>query len=59
MGGEVLQTNLDDPLRLEPGSHEIEVRIPGYEPWAATVRVQEGRYLSLEPVLKRLRKQKR
>jgi hypothetical protein len=32
----------DTPLPLDPGSHEVEVRVPGKKSWSTTVEVKEG-----------------
>jgi hypothetical protein len=51
--GALTSTAFGKPIRLEPGTHAIEVQIPGYRSWQRKVLVQEGQYLDLEPTLKR------
>lgn len=45
------------PLRLtlEEGTYRVELRLPGYEPYGATVRVERGRETSLAASLRPLR----
>lgn len=33
---------LGTPLPIDPGSHEVQVDAPGYEPWKTTLTVAEG-----------------
>lgn len=41
-GNEAGALPLGEPLRLEPGPHEIEVRLEGYQPFTASVEVRAG-----------------
>lgn len=49
--GEVHETGFDETVRLEPGSYELEVRVPGFESWGTTIRIKKDAYLEIEPAL--------
>jgi len=39
-------------LRLRPGSHRVELRKPGYEPWSQAVTASAGESLKVDAILK-------
>ena len=51
--GALHSTEWNEWLRLEPGSHNVEVRVPRHRPWIHAVHVQEGKYLRLDVKLER------
>jgi serine/threonine-protein kinase len=50
-GTAVGQTPLTN-LRVRPGSHRVELRKPGYEPWSQTIDAAAGRNLRVDATLK-------
>ena len=49
--GVVHETVFDRPVRLIPGTYEVEIAGPGLEPWKSTVRVSKDGYLEIRPAL--------
>ena len=53
---QLVATNFDEPLRLEPGTVVLVIRVPGHEEWRSSVLIKEDRYIEIGPELKRARK---
>jgi hypothetical protein len=47
--GKVHASAFDQPIRLEPGEHEIEIRVHGREPRRVRVQIEANAWLDLEP----------
>lgn len=53
LDGALHESAFDRPIRLDPGTYELEVRVKGYRPWTQTVRVAPDTYLDVQPSLRR------
>lgn len=51
VAGKVLELPLRRPLRLDPGSFELEVTAAGYEPWREKITLSSGDRRQLSPAL--------
>jgi len=47
--GQLQGSAFDQPVRLEPGEHDVEIRVSGREPRRVKVRVTKDAWLELEP----------
>ena len=51
--GVVRDTRFGRPVRIAPGTHKVEIVVPGFEPWRSEVEVSRDGFLEIRPTLSR------